>query len=64
MDGNVSARRIVCVAVRDRATNSSNGLFVLQLIDLIAVYCAICADRVQSGLCLPSRVRVPLRFEV
>ncbi len=27
-------------------------------IDLIAVYCAICADRVQSGLCLPSRVRV------
>ncbi len=50
MDGNVSARRIVCVAVRERATNSSNGFFVSQLIDLIAVYYAICADRVQSGL--------------
>ncbi len=25
MDGNVLARRIVCIAVRERATNSSQG---------------------------------------
>ncbi len=64
MNVNLLARRIVCMAVREKATNSSKGFFLfifLQLvIDLIAVCCAICADRVQSGLCLPSRVRVQL----
>ncbi len=58
MDGNLLARRIVCIAVRERATNSIRqkgspppNLFI----DLIAF-----AVQYVSGLCLPSRVRVQL----
>ncbi len=39
MDGNLLARRIVCIAVRERATNSSKGIGVFfrnLFIDLIA----------------------------
>ncbi len=59
MDGNVLARRIVCIAVREKATNSSKGFFFFsELVIDLAVCCAICGDRVQSGLCLPSRVQL------
>ncbi len=50
MDGNVLARRIVCIAVRERATNSSlvkaNTFFFLRNVYwLHSICCAICADR-------------------
>ncbi len=52
MDGHLLARRIVCIAVRERATKKF--FFSLSLfIDLIAF-----AVQYVSGLCLPSRVRV------
>ncbi len=60
MDGNVLARRIVAIAVKEKA-NGSKGFFFLQIVYwLNSICCAICADRVQSGLCLPSRVRFQL----
>ncbi len=59
MDGNLLARRIVCIAVRERATNSTRqkGFFFSPnlFIDFIAF-----AVQYVSGLCLPSRVRVQL----
>ncbi len=58
IDGNVLAKRIVCIAVREKATNSSKGIIKKNnsqlVINFIAVCCAICGDRVESGLCLPS----------
>ncbi len=46
MDGNLLARRIVCIAVRERATNRQNVFFFPQLVYwLNSICCAICADQ-------------------
>ncbi len=52
MDGNLLARRIVAIAVKEKANvNGSKGFFFPQIFYwLHSICCAICADRVQSGL--------------
>ncbi len=57
MDGHLLARRIVCIAVRERATKKFFFFSLNLFIDLIAF-----AVQYVSGLCLPSRVRVQLSY--